>query len=153
VKPKDYLRIQQLEETYDPFRAVMGVVPPTGGWLRAAREGLGMSNAQLAKRVGLKAKQSIEDIQQSEPAGTAKLETLREVAAAMGCRLIYAIIPEKPLEELRRERATQIAKKNLGRSLHTMKLERQELAEAAKRRALERQVEKLLEGNPQRLWD
>jgi predicted DNA-binding mobile mystery protein A len=149
----DILRIQQLDETVNPFRKVLDIAPPVGGWTRAIREALGMTNVQLAKRLGRKAPQTIEDMQQSEAAGTIKIETLRELAEAMGCRLVYAVVPVKPLDELRKERATEIVRKALARTSHSMKLEAQDVDSRAERRALARQVEKLLLGNPKRLWD
>jgi predicted DNA-binding mobile mystery protein A len=153
MKETDILRIQQLDDTVKPFRRVLEVAPPVGGWIRAIREALGMTNVQLAKRLRRRAPQSIEDIQHSEVAGTIKLETLRELAEAMGCRLVYAVVPVKPLDELRRERATDVARKTLTLTSHSMKLEAQEVGSEAEQRALERQVGKLLAGNPKRLWD
>ena len=149
----DLLRIQQLEEAVKPFRRTVDIAPPVGGWIRAIREALGMTNVQLAKRLARKAPQTIEDMQQSEAAGTIKLHTLRELAEAMGCRLVYAVVPVKPLDELRRDRATDIARKTLLRTSHSMKLEAQDVGSKAEQRALERQIEKLLIGNPKRLWD
>jgi predicted DNA-binding mobile mystery protein A len=148
----DILRIQQLDETVKPFRKLLDIAPPVGGWTRAIREALGMTNVQLAKRLG-KAPQTIEDMQQSEAAGTIKIETLRELAEAMGCRLVYAVVPVKPLDALRKERATEIVRKALARTSHSMKLEAQDVDSKAEQRALARQIEKLLLGNPKRLWD
>lgn len=148
----DILRIQQLDETIKPFRKVSDVAPPIGGWVRAIREALGMTNVQLARRLR-KAPQTIEDIQQSEVAGTIKIQTLRELAEAMGCRLVYAVVPIKPLEDLRKDRAMDISRKALTRASHSMSLEAQGLDSKAEQRALERQVGKLLAGNPKKLWD
>ena len=149
----DILRIQQLEEAVAPFREVSDIAPPVGGWVSAIREALGMTNIQLAKRLGRKAPQTIEDMQQSEAAGTIKLESLRKLAEAMGCRLVYAVVPVKPLDEMRKERAEAIARKTLERVANSMKLESQDVGSKAEQRALERQVAKLLTGNPKRIWD
>ncbi|MGD9596833.1 MAG: mobile mystery protein A [Steroidobacteraceae bacterium] len=149
----DILRIQQLEELLKPLRKVADIQPPVGGWIRAIREAIGMTNVQLAKRLGRRAPQSIEDLQQSEAAGTIKLDRLRELAEAMGCRLVYAVVPGKPLDELRRERAVEVARRILRRTSHSMKLEAQDVGSKEEERALGRQVEKLLAGNPKRLWE
>ena len=92
-------------------------------------------------------------MQRSEAAGTIQLDTLRQLAEAMGCKLVYAVVPDKSLEEIRRARAEQLARKTLSRSTHSMKLEAQGVGEAAEQRAQERLVAKLLAGNPRRLWD
>ena len=149
----DILRIQQLEDTVQPFRKVLDVAPPVGGWVRAIREAIGMTNVQLAKRLGRKAPQTIEDMQKYEAIGTIKLDTLRELAEAMSCRLVYAVVPAKPLDELRKDRAEEVARKTLKRASHSMKLEAQDVGSKEEQRALERQVEKLLAGNPKRLWE
>jgi hypothetical protein len=71
----------------------------------------------------------------------------------MGCRLVYAIVPLKPLDDVRKDRAVEVARKTLKRTSHSMKLEAQEVGSTAEQRVLNRQVEKLLAGNPKRLWD
>ncbi len=98
------------------------------------------------------APQSIEDIQKSEINGAIKLETLRKVANAMGCQLVYAIVPLKPLEEIRRDRAVEVAGKALKLVSHSMHLEAQGLGAKEEQRALDREVEKLLSGSARRLW-
>jgi len=148
----DILRIQQLEESLKPLRRNIDTQPPVGGWIRAIREAIGMTNVQLAKRLRRRP-QSIEDVQQSEAAGTIKLDRLRELAEAMGCRLVYAVVPVKPLDELRKDRAEEIARKALKRTSHSMKLEAQDVGSKEEQRAFERQVTKLLTGNPKKLWD
>lgn len=147
------LRNQQVEESVQPFKSVLGAMPPVGGWVRAIREALGMTNTQLAKRMGRKASQTIEDMQSSEAAGTIQLNTLGELAEAMGCRLVYALVPTKPLDELRKQRACEVARATLGRSSHSMKLEAQDIGIEAEQRAIDRQVAKLLAGSPRRLWE
>ena len=110
-----------------------------------------MSSAQLGAKLEV-APQSIEDIQKSEVSGAIKLETLRKLANAMGCQLVYAIVPLKPLEEIRRDQAIEVARKTLKRVSHSMQLEAQGLGEKEEQRALDREVEKLLAGSARRLW-
>ncbi len=50
-KDRDALRLRQLEDTLRPFRDLGESRRPTGGWVRAVREGLGMTNVQLTKRL------------------------------------------------------------------------------------------------------
>lgn len=153
MRDLDLLRIQQFEDGLKPFRQALDVPIPQRGWIRALRETLGMTTAQLARRLGKTAPQSIADIQDSEAAGTIKLNTLRDAAEAMGCRLVYALVPVRPIEEMRRQRAEEIAERELAPSSHSMRLEDQGLEATAEQRARERLVERLLRGRPQRLWD
>ena len=63
MKDKDFLRIEQIEEMLRPYRKIVELQPPSSGWVRAIKEALGMTNQQLANRVGVKASQSVEDMQ------------------------------------------------------------------------------------------
>lgn len=153
MKSKDSLRLQQTEEAVQRFRPLIDSKPPRGGWVRAIREALGMTNVQLAKRLGIKAPQSVEDMQEYEASGTIKLKTLRKLAEALGCRLVYVIVPPKPLEEMRQDRARVVAGRRLQRVAHSMKLEAQGVSDPEEARELERLVQELLAGNPKRLWE
>jgi predicted DNA-binding mobile mystery protein A len=153
MKDKDLLRLQQTEETVSAFRQLLNAPAPSGGWVRAIKEALGMTNVQLAKRLKLKAPQTIEDMQAYEASGTIKLHTLRKLAEALGCRVVYAVVPLKPLDEMRRDRAYAIANRQLRPVTHSMKLEAQGLSDTEEQKALERLVEELLNGNPKKLWE
>ena len=145
--------MQQLEAPPRPFRQTLDLATPQSGWIRAIREALGMTGTQLARRLGRKASQSVADIQESETLGTIKQNTLREAAEAMGCRLVYAIVPIKPIDELRRVRALEVARRTLGPAAHSMRLEEQGLEPTEEQRAQDRLVEGLLRTSPRRLWD
>ena len=146
------LYIQQLEDSLQPFRDTLGSSQPPGGWIRAIREALGMTNRQLAKRVGRKP-QTVLDLQTREAAQTIQLNSLRELAQALDCELVYAIVPRKPLEAILDERARSVARQSLHRTGHTMELERQGLGVREQERAFEREVERLLTGSRRKLWE
>ena len=153
MKDKDLLRLQQLEETVHPFRKLIEAPAPSGGWVRAIQGALGMTNVQLAKRLKKKAPQTIEDIQNSEANGTIKLKTLRELAEALGCQIVYAVVPLKPLTEMQRDRAREIARGRLRSISHSMKLEDQGVTPKEEARQLEMLTQRLLAGNPKKLWE
>lgn len=153
MKDSDILRLEQLEETIRPFRTVMDTQKPRGGWVRTMREALGMTNVQLARRLGRKAPQTIEDMQENEVTETIKLRTLRELADALGCRLVYALVPTKPLDEMRRDQAQRVAAQLLRTASHSMKMEDQGVSATEKERELQSQIRRLLSGNPRKLWD
>ena len=148
-----HLEIQQLEETVAPFRLLSDIHVPAGGWAKVIRRALGMTNAQLARRMRRRSAQTVLDLQAREAAGTIQLDSLRELAEAMGCRLVYALLPAKPLETLRRDRAEAIARDTIKRTQHSMALEDQGLGVREAERAYENEVETLLSGSPKRLWD
>ena len=145
---------EQLDESLQAFRAALPAQRPSKGWARAVREALGMSAEQLARRVGV-SRETVATLERSEARGTITLASLEKLARGLGCRVVYALVPEDgaPLEGLRRKRALEIARKQLARVSHTMKLEAQGLAPERERRQLERLADELLAGSPRKLWE
>src|SRR6202047_3040119 len=117
----------QLDERFRELGPARRYTPPVRGWIKALREALGMSTAQLAKRRGIK-QPSLVALEQSEAKGTIELATLRRVAEALDCRLVYALVPNKPLEQTVRERARLFARRRLEPIEHSMALEDQKVA-------------------------
>jgi predicted DNA-binding mobile mystery protein A len=152
MKDTDLLRLQQTEESVHRFRELADQENPRRGWIRAIQQALGITNVQLARRLKL-TPQTIENLQRNEVNGTIKLQTLRKLAEALGCRVVYAVVPPKPLEEMRRDRAYAIASRQLRPVAHSMKLEDQGISDAEAQRALDRLVAELLNGNPKKLWE
>jgi predicted DNA-binding mobile mystery protein A len=112
-----------------------------------------MSSAQLAGRLN-KEPQSIEDIQKSEAKGTIQLNTLREVAGALGCDVVYALVPRAgSLEEIRVARARDRAAEMLRRVSHSMRLEDQAISSEEENFQFDLLVQRLLSGNPRKLWE
>lgn len=151
-RDRDALRLQQLEDTFAPLRSLREVRRPNRGWIRAIREGLGMTNVQLTKRMRMKAPQTIEDMQKLELTETIQLSTLRRLAEALGCRLVYAVVPPKPLTEMRRDRARQLAERVIKRTAHSMRLEGQGISDESEHRQLENLIQQILAENPKELW-
>lgn len=125
---------------------------PPRGWLRAIREALGMTTGQMAKRLGVSQPRVIA-LEKDEQRGAVTLETLRRAAEALDCTLVYALVPNQPLEDMVRERAHKLAADRLARVGHTMRLENQGLAPEDIDAQLDRVVKELLRGNLRRLWD
>jgi predicted DNA-binding mobile mystery protein A len=153
MKDKDILKMEQLEQTLRPARKLQELQRPRLGWVRAIREALGMSSPQLARRMSIKAAQSVEDMQKDEVSGAIRLQTLGKLARALDCELVYALVPRKSLDEIRREQATIVAKRLIRRVSHSMSLEDQAITHESEQRQLERRIENLLAGNPKALWD
>lgn len=149
---KDSLRIRQTEDSLKPLRKLATTRIPSVGWIRTIREALGMTNVQLASRLKV-VPQTIEDLQKYEATGKITLESLRKLANALDCQLIYAVIPSKPIYKMRVERARTIARRQLERASHSMKLEAQGVGPKEEKRQFERLVEELLNDNPKKLWD
>lgn len=100
---------------------------PAGGWVRAIREALGMSTADLAARLKV-APSTVNRFEVNEQAGRIQLDTLVRIADELDCDLVYALVPRRPLEDIVDDRARELASRELAAVGHTMTLEAQGLA-------------------------
>jgi predicted DNA-binding mobile mystery protein A len=139
----------RLDERFKEIGPSTRFARPVRGWIKAIREALGMTTAQLAFR--LKVKQpSLVALEQSEAKGTIELATLRRVAEALDCTLAYALVPNRPLQEMIRERARLFLRRRREPVEHSMMLEDQKVAG----KDLEVLVDEILrDTNPGALWD
>lgn len=142
---------QHLDPRLEKLRPLLGkLAPPPKGWIRAIREGLGMTATQLAKRLDV-TQATLSTLELSEARGTIHLATLRRVAEAMNCTLAYAFVPAEPLEKIVQDRARSVASEHLQPIRHTMRLEDQELAPEEQEKHLADYIRNELD--PRRLWD
>ncbi len=111
-----------------------------------------MTSAQLAQRLGVSQPRIIE-LEKSEASGTVTLNTLQRAAEALGCRLVYVVVPDKPLENTVLERANQLAKGHLAAVQQTMRLEDQSVSSKKANNDVQRQFVEVLLKHPARLWD
>jgi predicted DNA-binding mobile mystery protein A len=125
---------------------------PPRGWVRAIRDALGMTTTQLAERMGI-SQPRVTDIEKREMQDALTLATLRKAAEALDCTLVYALVPNRPLEDTVRERAKAIAEARLARVHHTMALEDQAVPLSYLTKERDRLVTQILQEGPRRLWD
>jgi predicted DNA-binding mobile mystery protein A len=149
MNPKSLAR-KNLDRRLSAFRGVEMARPPRG-WIRAIREALGLNATQLAARLGVKPPR-ISALEKAEVTGVASLNTLREAAEALGCTLVYAIVPETSLDHLVRAQAAKRAEEELRRVHHTMRLENQALGSSELAAERQRLIDELLAGSLRRLW-
>jgi predicted DNA-binding mobile mystery protein A len=146
------MALDQVQIALDPWSGVNETPPPSRGWVQAIRSALGMTLAQLARRVGVAAP-TLAKIERGEQAGTVSLNTLKRVAQALDCDLVYALVPRKPLRQKLRDRAEEIARRRLARVSHSMSLEAQQVSGKARDRQLEQLTREILDKQPRDLWD
>ena len=144
--------IRHLDSRFATLRPLLKTQRPPKGWLRAVRDALGMTTKQFARRLGVSQPRIVE-LEQSEAGGTVTLNTLQRAAEALGCRLVYALVPEKPLADTVRERAELLARQRQAAVEHTMRLEDQAVKDKRAGRALHEQIIEDLLQRPARLWD
>jgi predicted DNA-binding mobile mystery protein A len=129
-----------------------GVARPPKGWVRAIREALGMTTAQLGRRIGVTQSRAF-DIEKAEVSGKITLDSLERAAHALDCRLVYALVPREPLESLAENRALKLARNKLRYTSHSMALEDQRVTREDEERQIRELAKRLLEKPGSALWD
>ena len=124
---------------------------PPRGWIKAIREALGMTTAQLARRLGVSQPRAVV-IEKAEKEDSITLDTLKRAAQALDCHLVYALVPRKSLDELVVERARHLAEQHLASTRHNMVLEAQGVDAADEEEQLARMIQKLVERAGSELW-
>ncbi|MDZ7752223.1 MAG: mobile mystery protein A [Gammaproteobacteria bacterium] len=141
-----------LDNRLNLLRESEALACPPRGWIRAIREALGMTTSQLAGRLGV-VQSRVPALEQSEAKKTVTLASLEKAANALDCRLVYALVPRRPLEDLVEERARHKAKQWLESTSHSMALEAQSVADADEEEQLKRLTRQLIEKAGSELWD
>jgi predicted DNA-binding mobile mystery protein A len=96
---------KKLDVEMRPFRRASMEKKPTNGLLRAVRQTLHVPVAEIAEKMGV-CKSVVLDLEAREPKNTVTLKSMSRMAEAMGCKVVYGIVPEggKTLEELAEKR-------------------------------------------------
>jgi predicted DNA-binding mobile mystery protein A len=108
VKARRFVRqdtelCRRLDENLLGFRAARRAIAEEGlegGWLRAVRRATGIPVQVLQKRLGV-TKYEVFRLEKAERTSRIGLANLKRAAEALGCELVYALIPrEGSLEDL-----------------------------------------------------
>ena len=136
------LRLKQLDRTLKPFRVAAKNPRPQKGWLRAIREAAGISASEVARTLKTSRQLPLQ-LEKAEAEDRITLKSLRAAAHALGCELVYALVPQaNTLHELVEERARTQAKKHVLGVEHSMALENQAVGRVDE--AVEAETKRLL---------
>lgn len=126
---------------------------PSEGWIAFVRKALGMSGVQLGQRMS-RSRSRITQAEKAEPMGGVTLRTMEEMAEAMGCKFVYAIIPQSgQLEDVMEAQARHTAEMLVKRATTHMALEKQALSNEKIQAEIERIAQDLLRNPPSSFWD
>jgi transcriptional regulator with XRE-family HTH domain len=93
------IALRDLERQLRPYRKAVKNRPPSVGWLRA-RQAMAMPAEDIARYMKLSPKMVFQ-LERSEVKKTITLERMQEMARAMKCDLVYAVVPwERSLVEV-----------------------------------------------------
>lgn len=139
-----------LDTQLKPLRDMEPLIRPGRGWIKAIREAIGMTTGQFAKRLGV-SQPRVAALEKAEADGVVTLKSLRQAAEALDCDFVYALVPRKPLEQVVKARARDVAERQLARTDQTMRLENQAVSKARMARARDELAAELLRSD-RRLW-
>lgn len=126
-------------------------MPLSEGWLKTVRKALAMSGTQLAKRLGV-TKGRISQAESGELSGSATLRTMQNMAQAMNCRFVYAIVPENDIESIIKGQAILKAKMRVKAASTHMALEAQTLDKDTLDSEIERIASEIMSKMPTDFW-
>ena len=145
------LTLAQLDRAARRFTIDGRKPAPARGWIRTLREALGMTTAQLGRRLGV-SQQSIVGFEKREPGGEITLKQLRRIGDALECDVLYAMVPRNSLRKRVDNRAEELAKQDVASVSHSMMLEAQKTDSARAADLVEQRKREILAQRWSRLW-
>ena len=143
---------RQLREKVNATRSQLGELDtPSEGWLRTMRKALSMSGAQLARRMGM-TRGAVARNEKAEIHGGITIKTMQQMAAGMDCRFVYAVIPNRDVEEVIQYQAREKAKRLVNQAGVHMALEAQSLSNDRMAAEVDRLAKELLD-KPSSIWN
>ena len=145
--------LQQYRENVNRAkRKVDGLIAPSEGWLRTTRKALGMSGAQLGRRLGV-TRSSISNTEKAELNGGVTLKAMEQMSEGMGCRFVYAVVPEKDIEDVIYHQALTKARKQVKAASVHMALEEQVLSRSKLEIEVKRLADEMFSKTSSELWN
>ena len=143
--------INEMFRSKDQVPAWMKQDLPIGKQAQLIREALDMTQAQLAKRCGMR--QDVIARIENNPSIDLRLSTIRRLAKGLGCSLLARMVPEEEIETVLDKKSLEAARKLVGLSKATAGLEKQ----MPEDRYIELQVremqQKIREKRTSSIWD
>ncbi len=135
---------------------ISNISQPKEGWIKTVRSALAMSGAALSKRLGGH-RTTVSYLERSELDGGITLKKMQEVAEAMHCRFVYAIVPvggkTDSIETIIDRQAEDVARKIVEQSSVHMMLEAQQLSKADNEKEIERLKKQIIDNMPRDFWE
>ncbi|PCJ61504.1 MAG: transcriptional regulator [Rhodospirillaceae bacterium] len=148
---KNVVARQYQEKVDRAAQAARQVGMPAEGWICTVRKALNMSAAELARRLG-KSRALVSKTEKAELDGGVTLKTMKGMAEAMGCRFVYAIVPDKSIEDLLAAQASKKACLLVEKSGQHMALEAQNLTPEQMDAEEKRIAQELMRDMPSDFW-
>jgi predicted DNA-binding mobile mystery protein A len=118
------LEVSRLDEYFQTLKSESGLnrQAPSRGWVRAMRDALGMSAAQLANRLGV-SRAAVYQLEARESSRKVSLRQLDKAADAMDCDVFYTLVPRSTVEQTIRAQSKKKAETRFYKANLSMGLE------------------------------
>ena len=126
--------------------------PPGGGWIRFIRQSLGMSAAQLARKLTIP-RTNVYSMEKRETQGSITLKQLDKVANILNCDVYYAFVPRSSVKKLILDQARDKAEAQLVSANKSMGLEAEGVEGESFKTALSSAYSYVEALDDQKLWD
>ncbi|MEM0954562.1 MAG: mobile mystery protein A [Pseudomonadota bacterium] len=143
---------QQYRDQLASTSALASFTVPTEGWVRLVRKALGMTLRQLGHRMGVSTS-AVARLERMEPEGRVTLAQLEKAAAALDCRVVYALVPDGPVEETLARQAERKARARVEKVSVNMALEKQQLTPQQIADRIAESSQRYLDNPPRDFWD
>ena len=147
------LQFQQLNEKMLQLAGMQNVIVPPIGWIKAIRNGIGMSMEQLGKKLSI-TKQGVMDMEKREKEGAITIKSMQEIAKSINMQFVYGFVPNNgSLNQMIETRALEMATKIVERTSTSMKLEDQANSKERIEKAIKERAVEIINKTPKILWD
>jgi len=150
------IRREQNSQLINQAAGLAVISPPKGGWIKAVRTALAMSGAALSKRLGGH-RTTTAYLERSEQDGSITIKKMQQVAKAMHCRFVYALVPEggvdDSVEKIIDRQADSIAREIVEESNVHMMLEDQQLGRIQIEKEIDRLKKQIINDLPKDFWE
>ncbi|RLA29619.1 MAG: mobile mystery protein A [Gammaproteobacteria bacterium] len=118
------LEVSRIDEYLQTLKTKAGLrrQAPSHGWIRTMRDVLGMSVAQLAKRLDV-SRAAVYKLEEREVSRGISLKQLDRAAGEMDCDVFYAFVPRNTVEQSIRDQSRERAETKLTQANVSMGLE------------------------------
>jgi predicted DNA-binding mobile mystery protein A len=147
---------EQYSKLINQAAGLINISRPREGWIKTVRSALAMSGAALSKRLGGH-RTTVSYLERSELDGGITLKKMQEVAEAMHCRFVYAIVPaggkNESIEMIIEQQAETIAHGIVEDASVHMMLEAQQLSTAENEKEVQRLKKQIVDNMPRDFWE
>ena len=107
----DFIKRRRLGRMIDKTAAQIAEVElPQKGWISTMRQAMGMSAEYVARRKGV-SRNAVYQAERAELDGGVSIKQMENLAAAMGGRFVYAIVPNARVDDILYRHALKKAKR------------------------------------------